>query len=234
MVGQQQVIIKNYKGNQERVTAWFQDDAKAMAARGYYPTSQIWAPGTYGCGAFLVALLLCFILIGFIVFVYMLVVKPDGTLTVTYEWRGSSIAQAQVTVGADKICPRCAEQVKSAALVCRFCGHQFDPETKPTKPHVPAAGPKWLGISLRRLSSERAKHAGMEGVYVEEVEQDSTAYQMGLRTGDVIVSLYGHRIREREDLLAVTERLLAGQLVALELVRNRQIQSIQIIISMDG
>jgi hypothetical protein len=25
-----------------------------------------------------------------------------------------------------KICPQCAEGVKAAARVCRFCGHQFD------------------------------------------------------------------------------------------------------------
>lgn len=34
--------------------------------------------------AFTVALLLCLLLIGILVFIYMLVVKPDGTLTVTY------------------------------------------------------------------------------------------------------------------------------------------------------
>ena len=58
-----------------------------MAAFGYFPTSQSWAPGQWGAGAFIVALLLCFIFIGFLVFVYMLIVRPDGTLTVTYEWR---------------------------------------------------------------------------------------------------------------------------------------------------
>ncbi|ODN70220.1 zinc ribbon domain-containing protein [Methylobrevis pamukkalensis] len=26
---------------------------------------------------------------------------------------------------AFKLCPRCAESVKRAALVCRFCGHEF-------------------------------------------------------------------------------------------------------------
>ncbi len=29
-----------------------------------------------------------------------------------------------------KKCPRCAEDVKQAAQVCRFCGHEFTPERK--------------------------------------------------------------------------------------------------------
>lgn len=55
----QQVKIKAYTGSQASATAKFREDAEKMAAEGYFPTSQSWAPGTYGCGAFLVALLLC-------------------------------------------------------------------------------------------------------------------------------------------------------------------------------
>lgn len=29
------------------------------------------------------------------------------------------------TPGEMKPCPRCAEDVKTAALVCRYCGHEF-------------------------------------------------------------------------------------------------------------
>ena len=55
-----------------------------MIEKGYQPVVQSWADGSWGCGSFLVALLLCFVVIGLVVFVYMLIVKPAGTLTVTY------------------------------------------------------------------------------------------------------------------------------------------------------
>jgi hypothetical protein len=43
---------------------------------------------------------------------------------------GEVAAQLQAAAAAPepatKVCPRCAEDVKAAALVCRFCGHAFD------------------------------------------------------------------------------------------------------------
>ena len=32
------------------------------------------------------------------------------------------------TIPATKVCPDCAETVKAAARVCRFCGHRFEDE----------------------------------------------------------------------------------------------------------
>jgi len=120
---QTSIIVKTYKGSQEKATQLFQEDALEMAEKGYFPTSQSYAQGSYGCGAFLLALLLCVLIIGIIIFIYMLIVKPDGILSVTYEYRG--LAAKQIVNKEGKTCPRCAEQVKAAAKMCRFCGYEF-------------------------------------------------------------------------------------------------------------
>lgn len=40
-----------------------------------------------------------------------------------------------------KVCPQCAEEVKAAARVCRFCSHQFEPLLDGPAPVQPAASP---------------------------------------------------------------------------------------------
>lgn len=117
-----QVVVKTYSGDRGEAARAFEVDAAKMAAKAYFPTSQTWVEGSWGAGSFLGALLLCLILVGIIVFIYMLIVKPDGTLSVTYELRAVSTPPRE---GSEKACPKCAEQVKFAAVVCRFCGHNF-------------------------------------------------------------------------------------------------------------
>lgn len=46
---------------------------------------------------------------------------------------------------ATQVCPRCAETVKAAAKVCRFCGHEFDPApplVSAPPPPPPFPGPR--------------------------------------------------------------------------------------------
>lgn len=123
----QKVIVKNYKGTQSDATRYFKRDSVKMAEKGYYPTTQNWSPGSYGCGSFILALLLCFIFIGILVFIYMLIVKPDGTLSVTYELKkenNGTIENKSKNMN-EKECPQCAEMVKEKAKICRFCRHEF-------------------------------------------------------------------------------------------------------------
>ncbi len=138
-------IVRVYHGKQQAdaVTS-FQRDAAMLARQGYHPTSQSWAQGQWGCGAFLVSILLMVLLVGFLIFLYLLIVKPDGTLTVTYSKeapradegaaavtpRPSPAVEASIAAEAAqmKTCPQCAEEVKAAAKICRFCRYEFEPQ----------------------------------------------------------------------------------------------------------
>lgn len=124
-------IIKTYEGSKDRAIEKFQEDSEKMSAQGYYPASQTWAPGTWGCGSFLIALILFLVLIGILVFIYMLIVKPAGTLTVVYEHKElpKEISNIPSALDMEKECPMCAETVKFAAKVCRYCGYKFEKAT---------------------------------------------------------------------------------------------------------
>lgn len=80
-------FIRTYRGGPRETAEAFQRDAAQLKTRGYVATHQIYTPGSYGCGAFLLALILFLILIGILIFIYMLIVKPAGTLVVTYEYQ---------------------------------------------------------------------------------------------------------------------------------------------------
>jgi hypothetical protein len=86
------VIVRTYHGTQGSASAAFRRDAENLAKQGYVPVSQVWAPGSWGCGAFAVALLLCLLIIGIFIFIYMLIVKPGGVLTVTYQYQPATVS----------------------------------------------------------------------------------------------------------------------------------------------
>ncbi len=53
----------------------FQVDATNLSAAGFKPVAQQWAQGSWGAGAFIVALLLCLVIVGLFAFLYLLIVK---------------------------------------------------------------------------------------------------------------------------------------------------------------
>jgi len=140
----------------------FQADSIQMAADGYFPTSQSWAPGQWGFGAFIGALLLCVLLIGFIALIYMLIVKPDGTLTVTYELRTASFEE--------KTCPICAERIKAAALVCHFCGHKFTSEQVAEQQQQQHDAV----LAAQRRNAARAEFPDQLNEYLYRIEKDGS------------------------------------------------------------
>ena len=83
-------VVREYKGKQQKdANGEFTREAQQFSALGYTVMSQSWAQGQWGCGAWLVALF-CILLVGLglLILAYMLIVKPAGTLTVTYTLKG--------------------------------------------------------------------------------------------------------------------------------------------------
>ena len=44
--------------------------------------------------------------------------------------KGIRLDDPAYPTGSEKTCPMCAEKVKSAAKICRFCGHSFETSRK--------------------------------------------------------------------------------------------------------
>ena len=85
------ILVEAYTGKQGEAAARFQADSIEMAAEGYLPTWQSWAPGEWAREAYVVAVLLIFLFgIGILFLAYLLIVEPEGILTVTYERRAAT------------------------------------------------------------------------------------------------------------------------------------------------
>lgn len=56
---------------------------------------------------------------------------------------GAAERGASTQAPPEKTCPRCAEKVKFAAQVCRFCGHEFDPAETKALADAEKAGLPW-------------------------------------------------------------------------------------------
>lgn len=105
-------VTKIYNGGSEKAITKFKDDCEEMVKKSYVPTSQSWIEGSWRGLDFLIALTfsILFIVLALIIFyyfifivptifIYMLIVKPRGSLCVTYELQGT-----------EKIYPACAEE----------------------------------------------------------------------------------------------------------------------------
>lgn len=89
-----------------------------------------------GRRAFLVALILCVVLIGILIFVYLIIVKPDGTLVVMYEYPGvdatapaipsAPVAWATSEAATGSLCGRCGKHLSPAWVgKCQHCGARY-------------------------------------------------------------------------------------------------------------
>ncbi|GIU76967.1 MAG: serine protease [Bryobacteraceae bacterium] len=79
-----------------------------------------------------------------------------------------------------------------------------------------------FGIGIRPLSEERRKQLGFTqegGVEVTVVEEDSFAEEIGMRTGDIIVSINRQPVSSFEDVKRIQSSLKRGDAVAFKVMR---------------
>jgi serine protease Do len=81
----------------------------------------------------------------------------------------------------------------------------------------------WLGIAMKEVDDAVAQRFGMEapqGVYVEEVMNDSPASKAGLKTFDIILKIDGHVMNSSNEVQNFIAMKKPGETVTLSLLRN--------------
>ena len=103
----------------------YQADANLMAERGYFPIAQEWRPSprVFRC---VIGVILAPLGIGiFMLLALLFTQNSKGCWTVKYVYREKTQSLVEAAAAPHKTCPRCAEEVKDAAAICRFCNYEF-------------------------------------------------------------------------------------------------------------
>jgi hypothetical protein len=100
---------------------------------------------------------------------------------------------------ATKVCPRCAETIKQAAKVCRFCGVEFQIEA-PSPRHAPSScpldpfeiartSPSELGTRLDALSFEQLVKVATD------CQMNKDGYAKGWQRNDLIRHIWEEAVK---------------------------------------
>ena len=94
-----------------------------------------------------------------------------------------------------------------------------------------------LGIQFTELDADKAREEGIsattEGVYVNKVNNGSSAKEAGIRVGDVIVKLNGHDIKNGAQMLEQMSKLRPGDKVEVKYYRDNKLKSTTVTLKND-
>jgi S1-C subfamily serine protease len=88
-----------------------------------------------------------------------------------------------------------------------------------------------LGVRVQNMTSDLKEAFGAQGergVLISQVVEDSAAQRAGLKAGDVIVEIAGDGVASVRDLKGAVQRYAPGDKLQLEILRDRQGQTLQL------
>jgi serine protease Do len=91
----------------------------------------------------------------------------------------------------------------------------------------------WLGVVLQPLTSDLAASFGAEGkkgALISEVSPDSPADKAGLKAGDVVLEIDGHKVDTPGDVARVVGLVAPGRKAKLSLWRDKAQKSVDIVL----
>lgn len=87
-----------------------------------------------------------------------------------------------------------------------------------------------LGVSVATVSANMAKQYNMvEGVYVNEVEEDSAAETAGIQVGDIITAVNGETVTDSRALTSLVKQSRAGDEAVLSIWRAGETMEITVV-----
>jgi len=88
-----------------------------------------------------------------------------------------------------------------------------------------------MGVQIRDITAEFAKEKGLdqlEGVYVEEVNENSAAKEAGIEAGDIITQINGVSVKSTSELQEMVGRYRPGDKITVDLKRKDKTKQITV------
>lgn len=95
---------------------------------------------------------------------------------------------------------------------------------------------KYIGVSLQEITPELAEYFGTGkdiGLLVTKVTEDTPAQKAGIKVGDVICKADGKSIKSIDRLTRLIQGKEKGDKIKLEIVRNKQVMSVEVEVAED-
>ncbi len=91
-----------------------------------------------------------------------------------------------------------------------------------------------IGISGVELDAEKAKKLGIsqtEGIWISDVDKNSSSYRAGLRPGDIIIGMNGQKITTMSELLGFLKTKSPGSRIKLKIIHpNGSVEIIPVVL----